>query len=91
MHDATIQKNIFDLEYSKYLQFYTTGIIILFTYIMGIGVAFLTGQLDLANPTSIISAFSVSLVFLLVLLFHLLKYRRQLKAIQEKIALLDSH
>ena len=42
----SVKKNILDLQYNKYLQYYNTSVIVLFTYFIGIGVALITEQVD---------------------------------------------
>lgn len=37
-----IKKNLLDLQYNKYLQYYNTSTIILFTYVIGVVIGFIT-------------------------------------------------
>ncbi len=70
-----IKKNLLDLEHNKHLQYYNTSIIILFTYVVGIIIAFLTKQIDYTNLnqlylTAFISAFIIALIVLLMFQFR---------------------
>lgn len=44
-----LKKNLLDANLQKYLQIVSGSIIILFTYIIGIFIAYVTGQLDINN------------------------------------------
>ena len=46
MDDETKKKNILDLQFQKYLILASTSIIIMFTYLVGVGIAILTKQVD---------------------------------------------
>ncbi len=41
----SIQKNILDLEYNTYLQYFNTAIIIAFTYVIGVIIAIISYQI----------------------------------------------
>jgi len=43
---SKLMKNILDFNYTKQVQYKTTAIIISFTYIVGVVIAFITKQLD---------------------------------------------
>ena len=47
MDNETKKKNILDLQFQKYLMMASTSIIIAFTYLIGIGIAFLSKQIKL--------------------------------------------
>ena len=55
------KKNLLDLEYNKHLQYYNTSIILLFTYIIGISIAFITKQIDYRNPRQLVMVAIVSM------------------------------
>ncbi|MBS3099023.1 hypothetical protein J4462_02320 [Candidatus Pacearchaeota archaeon] len=80
-----IKKNLLDLQYSKYLQYYNTSIIILFTYIIGIFIIYITKQVDYKalNQTLLINTISVAVIFIIVLL--IIDFRNHQKNIMEEI------
>ncbi|MBS3099707.1 hypothetical protein J4463_00630 [Candidatus Pacearchaeota archaeon] len=47
MDDGVKKKNLLDLQFQKYLTLASTSIIIMFTYLVGVGIAILTKQVDL--------------------------------------------
>ena len=47
MDDEVKRKNVLDLQFQKYLIISSTSIIIMFTYIVGVGIAILTKQIKL--------------------------------------------
>ncbi len=68
------KKNLLDLRYNKYLQYYNTSIIILFTYFIAIFIVLVTKQLDYKNIrylslVGIISAAVLSLIAIFLLRF----------------------
>lgn len=67
-----VKKNLLDLQYNKYLQYYNTSIILLFTYFIGVGIAFITKQIDISDPRQFLSLSVVSAsVTVLIILFML--------------------
>ncbi len=66
-----VKKNLLDLQYNKYLQYYTTSIILLFTYFIGLGIAFITRQVDIHNTRQLlfVAVITIGVVaFIIVLL-----------------------
>lgn len=57
--NTPIEKNILDLEFQKYLMLTSTSIILAFTYIIGVCIAFISNQTG--NISALISASSVIL------------------------------
>ena len=64
-----VKKNLLDLQYNKYLQYYNTSIILLFTYFIGVAIAFLTKQVLVSNASQL---FLVSIITIIVTSFILL-------------------
>jgi len=44
-----LRKNMLDLQYNKYLQFYTTTIMIAYTYIIAVAVGTFTNQIEVRD------------------------------------------
>jgi len=80
-----IRKNLLDLEYQKYLQFYTTSIIILFTYIIGIGIALLTNQININDYNQLAVLIIMSSTIVGISLASLLIFNINLKRINEEV------
>lgn len=80
-----IRKNILDLTYSTQLQYFTTTIILFFTYLVGLLIAFLTNQVDLHNPVQLWLMFfmTIAVSATAVLLFQ--HFRTKLHAILREI------
>ena len=85
----SIKKNLLDLKYSKYLQFYNTGIIILFTYLIGLTIALLTKQIDYTNINHIFKVSLISIIPLFLIVYFLLNCKKQLNEIPRQIAKLE--
>ncbi len=83
------KKNLLDLQYSKYLQYYNTSIIILFTYFIGVSIAFVTKQVDIYAPTELImvGALTIGVVYIITLL--MLSFREHLRNIFDEIRKLE--
>jgi len=84
-----IKKNLLDLEFNKNLQYLNTSLIIIFTYIIGIFVAFLTKQLDFTNFDHIVKIALVSMIFISIVVSFMLQFKKQLEIIPKKIYNLD--
>jgi len=76
-----LKKNILDLTYNKYLEYQTTSIIICFSYLVGIAVAFLTKQLNLADYSQMILLWSFSIIVLIPAIYFILSARKHLRNI----------
>jgi hypothetical protein len=88
MDEEIKKKNILDLCFQKYLIVSSTSLIIMFTYLVGIGIALLTGQIKLDDffvmgILFVISAvvFGIGSVFLFKDIFHIKNILRVLKEI----------
>lgn len=80
-----IKKNLLDLNYNKYLQYYTTTIIILFTFFIGLTLAFITKQIDYNNISQMILTAFISAIILSVLVILMLNFRSHIKNIPEEV------
>ncbi len=63
-----VRKNLLDLNYNKYLQYFTTSIILFFTYIIAVLVGFITKQINYTNLGQMIMVAIVSIIVITVLL-----------------------
>ena len=84
-----IKKNLFDLDYNKYLQYFNTCIIIIFIYIIGLLVAIFIKQIDISKTNELLFLTFISLIFFLVILSVLLNLKYNLKNITEEIKKLN--
>ena len=80
-----VKKNLLDLSYNKYLQYYNTSIIIIFTYLIGVGIAFLTKAIDYRHRQQVLLVSVISLVFLLVLVLLLRNFKEHQENIKEEM------
>jgi len=79
------RKNLLDLYYYKNLQYKNTVIIILFTYFIGILVAFLTKQLNITNRLDMILVATLSILVIGLGVLFLNEFNYHLKKIPEEI------
>jgi len=70
-----VKKNLLDLNYNKYLQYFNTSIILFFTYIIAVLVGFITKQIDYTNPGQMIMVAIVSIMVITVLLLLMQRFR----------------
>ena len=84
-----VKKNVLDLHYSRYLQYYTTTIIILFTYFVGLGIALLTKQIQLIDIVQLFLVGVVSLVVVSIAVLSLLHWKAGMQDILEEIKKLN--
>lgn len=77
--DDKIKKNLLDLNYQKYLQYENSVIIISFTFIIGIGVAFLTGAINYteSNKVSLVVLLSIAVFTILALMVKRFKTHQE--------------
>lgn len=61
MRRLQLQKNILDLEYHTTLQYFTTTIILVFTYLVGLVIAFLTAQVTYTDAQQVSYIFFITL------------------------------
>lgn len=76
-----IKKNLLDLQYSRYLQYYNTSIIILSTYIIGVIIGFVTKQIDYKNEGQLVLVGLISVGVVTFILLLMLRFKDH----QEKI------
>lgn len=84
-----IKKNLLDLNYNKYLQYYNTAIILLFTYLTAISIVFLTRQIDFGSSIQLLVAVSLSFFVISILILFPLHFKEHLKKITKEIRKLD--
>lgn len=85
MVSDNIKKNLLDLDYNKNLQYFNTIVILVFTYIIGIIIAFLTNQINYENGYQLLFALFFSIIFLLSSSVFMLVFRSRLKIIVNEI------
>lgn len=81
----SIKKNILDLQYNKYLQYHNTAIIILFTYFIGVGIGFITKQIDTSDPAQLLTVAGISSLALVLILLSMLRFLKHQKNILKEI------
>lgn len=79
------KKNLLDLQYNKYLQYINTSIIIFFTYIIGLAIAFITKQIDYNNLNQLFFVVILSTIMTLIIVGFLMTSKESLKNIAEEI------
>jgi hypothetical protein len=80
-----VKKNLLDMHYLKYTQYYTTCVILLTTYFIGIVIGFVTKQLDFRNTLQLSIVSAVSLVIVGVFVRLMLNFHVHIKRIPEEI------
>jgi sulfite exporter TauE/SafE len=73
-----IKKNILDLQYNKYLQYYNTSVMVLFTYIIGIIIALITHQVNYNSSVQMILVSFISVAIISVIVLVMSKFRYQM-------------
>ena len=84
-----VKKNLLDLQYAKYLQYYTTAVIILFTYGIGVAIAFITKQIDFYSIGQMLLVFLISMAVVSVVVMLMLDFKGHLSNITAEIKKLD--
>ena len=79
------RKNLLDLNYQKYLQYYMGTIIIMFTYSIGIVVAFLTKEIEIKNWFQLLVISLLSVIFMIASVKLLIKFSKKLNQITQEI------
>lgn len=74
-----LRKNLLDLHYNTQLQYFTTMVIMLFTYAVGITIAFLTGQIEYGDTPQLRLAFFITIVVFGFAVFFLQHFRSKLR------------
>lgn len=80
MDKILIKKNLLDADLQKYLQIASTTVIIAFTYLIGISIAYLSNQIDFNN---IVSMGSALLLTAIIIIPSYLLFRHSIKKIKE--------
>lgn len=80
-----VKKNLLDIHYNKYLQYFNTTIIITFTYIIGISIAFITKQINYKDPKQLLFITLVSIGFLSFIAILLINFKEHLNNIPREI------
>lgn len=78
--NTDLKKNIMDLNYQKYLIIASTSIVLLFTYTVGIIIAFLSGQLKFTLINSFVM-FILALFIIITTSYFLFSSIREIKRI----------
>ena len=89
MKSDNLKKNLFDLEYSKYLQFYNTTLIFLLTYLAGLIISILNKQINLNDRTQLAVLVIISIVLISITLDFLLVFKNMMNKIIRKIKRLE--
>lgn len=80
-----VKKNLLDLQYNKYLQYLNTSIIILFTYFIGISIAFITKQVDYSNINQLLLVILISIAVSSIVVIFILRFKEGLLNITKEI------
>lgn len=80
-----IRKNLLDLNYQKYLQYRNTSIILLFTYFIGIAIAFGTNQIKYSNTNQILLISLISITIIPAICMPLLYFRFMMAKILKEV------
>ena len=80
-----VKKNLLDLQYNKYLQYYTTSIIILFTFFIGVSLAFITKQIDMSEPKQFLSLSVISISATVLIILSMLHFKSHQQNILDEI------
>ncbi len=86
---AFVKKNLLDLEYNEKLQYLNTVVIILFTYVVGIALATLSGQINYQSKYHLVALTTVTLTILISTLVVVYYLRKNMKKIKGEIKTLN--
>ena len=84
-----VKKNLLDLQYNKYLQYYNTSIIVLFTYAIGVGISFMTKQINYKILNQLLLVEFISIVVICIIILWMLNCRWHMGNILNEIKKLD--
>ncbi|HIG95663.1 TPA: hypothetical protein HA249_02100 [Candidatus Woesearchaeota archaeon] len=84
-----IKKNLLDLDHTTYLQYTNTTTVIMFTYLVGLLVAWLTNQISFSEPKHALKIVALTIVFFFITHGLLVHFYRKIKNIKEEIKNLD--
>ncbi|MEK6881434.1 MAG: hypothetical protein AABY22_17560 [Nanoarchaeota archaeon] len=88
MDESLKRKNVLDLQFQKYLTISSTSIIIAFTYLIGVSIAFFTKQIKMNNFIDIGILFIISVLVLgicFTLFFNALFHLRNIPEVVKEI------
>ncbi len=80
-----IKKNLLDLQYNKYMQYYTTTIILLFTYGIGVFIAFITKQVDYTNTRHVSLVGIISITVISLIIIPMLRFKEHINNIPKEV------
>lgn len=80
-----VKKNLLDLQFNKYLQSYNTAIIVLFTFLVGLGIAFITKQIDYKSYNQMLSVTSITIAVVAVIILLMLQFKGHMSNIFQEI------
>ena len=80
-----IKKNLLDLHHNKYLQYFNTTVIVMFTYFIGVVIALLTKQIDYAKPSHLIAIALISTAVFGITTLLLLNFKWHMNNVIEEI------
>ena len=89
MVSSKIKKNLLDMYYNKNLQYVNTSIVLIFTYFIGILIAFVTEQIDLKNNIQIMLIGVASIFFLSIMSILVQRFRSNMKLATREISRLN--
>lgn len=87
--DNNIKKNILDLEYNKYLQYFNTLIVLIFTYFIGLLIALFTKQLNYTNGKNMLFIFLILIIFMVTFIVLIVYIKEKMKNIIKEIKTLS--
>ncbi len=79
------KKNLLDLQYNKFLQYYNTSIIILFTYLIALAIGFVTKQINYRDTGQLTLVVPISIGIITILTLSMLRFKDHLKNILEEV------
>ncbi|MFA5173703.1 MAG: hypothetical protein WC438_00815 [Candidatus Pacearchaeota archaeon] len=80
-----LKKNLLDLKYNKYLQYHNTCIIILFTYFIGVIIAYVTNQINYKAFNENLLAGIISIIIIFFILILISNFNEHLENITNEI------
>lgn len=80
-----VKKNLLDLQYNKYLLYYNTSIILLFTYFIGVTIAFITKQISYKNINQLLLVTAISITVISFIISFMLRFKEHLTNILQEV------
>lgn len=81
LKNSKLRKNILDIQYNKYLQYFSTTTIILFTYFIGLLIALMTKSIDYTNKNHVAIVAVVTIAFLSIAGILMLRFKEKMQNI----------